>query len=97
MEKKIVFQFTDLAYSDYADYVVCPHCGYEMLVPSGTDYCPMCGESDGCLQWADSDEQDVKIDDFCKEHIVHACDAFFNPERDCEGTHEVYEEFANNN
>lgn len=74
MGDKRVYMFTDFEYGEYADYVRCCNCDIEMLLPCGTEKCPICGE-EGMTMWVDDDEQVVNIGDFIDNNNVVEVDS----------------------
>ena len=82
-----ILYFDNLEYGgEYADFVICHHCeNYDradaMLVPSGTERCPICGDY---TVWADDDRNryEVSISEMMdNEEIIHV-DAFYREEYD---------------
>lgn len=83
-----ILYFDNLQYdSDYADFVKCPHCDNDgnkadaMLVPSGNEFCPICGEE---TIWADEDRKKYEVlisEIFETEEIIHV-NARFREEYD---------------
>jgi len=43
-----------------ADHVKCNWCDAEAYIPLGDDICPSC-KTEGCLAWANNDEQEVEV------------------------------------
>jgi hypothetical protein len=71
-----ILYFDNLNYCDYADLVTCYHCDNyaladAMLVPTGTEFCPVCGD---CTSWTDDnvDNREVNIEEIFKTNeIIH--------------------------
>jgi len=56
MEK--VIKFKNLRYGNTADYVYCGCCGKDMLLPVGTQHCPICKQTS--LSWIDENNESMK-------------------------------------
>lgn len=79
-----ILYFDNLQYDgDYADFVKCPHCDNNgnkadaMLVPSGNEYCPMCGNQ---TIWASDNREKYEVlisEMFDNEEIIHTNANFY--------------------
>ncbi|MDC1809087.1 hypothetical protein POZ03_01265 [Bacteroides uniformis] len=60
-----------LAFVDFGDYTHCNNCDTSMLLPIGTEICPIC-HTEGCMKWVDEEKQELSASHLESQyHVIY--------------------------